>query len=327
MSKIIVTGGAGYIGLVTATILKQNGFIPIIVDNFCTSQKRTLPFETIEVDLADWSATEQAFSKVGSISGVIHFAALALVGESISEPEKFLRNNLQATLNVAQACIKLGCQTLVHSSSCTMYDAPKAQPISELNAIRSVSPYGESKILAERILSQMVQHRGLKVLNLRYFNPAGAIHVDGQWIGENHSPETHLIPLTVKAGLEGGAISIFGSDYDTADGTCVRDFIHIEDLAHAHIAALNFLAAQSESFEDAINLGAGTPVSVLEVIHATEALLGAKITAISAGRRPGDPPYLLADITKAKKLLDWRPERTLDQIIGSHIDFARNSLS
>ena len=246
---VVLSGGAGYIGRCTAEILRQAGYSPVALDNFSTSPRVFSPdLPCHEVDLRDLEATRAALQKIGDACGIIHFAAKAIVSESCDSPETYFRNNLLATLNLAQVAAELGLQSFIHSSSCAVYGVPEVLPMSESLPLHPLSPYGETKLISEQILHHMSQYRGLRVLNLRYFNPAGALPAKG--LGENHSPENHLVPNIVRALMHESPLSVFGTDYATPDGTCIRDFIHIEDLAKAHLAALKYLKDNPSLSED-----------------------------------------------------------------------------
>ncbi len=318
MKRVAVTGGAGYIGRCTAEVLKDQGYQPILIDNFSAGRRAVVGELTcFDVDLTNRENTIAAFKKMGVLEGVIHFAAKALVGESVERPEEYFRNNILATLNVAEATSVCGSPPLVHSSSCAVYGIPKSLPITEATPLGPVSPYGETKRIAEQILTQYVNHRQLRVLNLRYFNPAGSIK--GATLGEAHDPETHLIPNVVLAHLDKKAVTIFGTDYPTPDGTCIRDFIHIEDLVNAHLAAIQFLSKQEQAIDLALNLGAGKGSSVKEVIRTCEEVVGAPIQVVEEARRPGDPPELVASIAKAREILQWEPKRSLKEMLSDHV--------
>lgn len=318
---IVVTGGAGYIGSSVCVALKRRGYSPVILDNFSTSRRPTasLAYPCIEVDLSDWQATQRAWRQLGQVHAVIHFAARALVPESCEQPEMYFRNNFLATLNSAHCAVEGKAQLFVHSSSCAVYGVPKIVPIAEGTPFDPSSPYGESKAVSEQVLKQLSRYRKLRVLNLRYFNPAGAM--DGGLAGESHDPETHLVPNVVKAAFLGKPFIIYGDDYPTPDGTCIRDFIHIEDLVEAHIKALEALERAPLPVQ-AINLGTKRGTSVREVIAAAERVFGKKLTVKVAPRRPGDPPVLVADNELARSTLDWRPQRFIDDMLLSHYQWS-----
>ena len=313
--KIIITGGAGYIGKITSQVLHQQGWSPVILDDYSTSTPwERCPFPLHQVSLLDEDGIKDIFASEGPITGIVHFAAKALVPESCAHPNSYFRNNVVGALNLIEAAHEAGVHQLIHSSTCAVYGVPQTLPITEQSPIAPISPYGESKRMVEEMLRQFHEHWGFSVLNLRYFNPAGALPP----FGEAHNPETHLIPSILRAAKEGGSISVFGDDYQTSDGTCERDYIHVVDLAEAHGKALDFLQKQPSPLFDCINLGAGAPHSVLEVIKITEQITGKPITPTIKPRRAGDPPRLFADISKAKQVLGWQPSRSLEQAISSH---------
>ncbi len=299
--------------------LCRAGVAPVCLDNYSTSQ----PFEDsrvaiFEIDLTDAAALRSVWKKLPPVTGIFHFAARALVSESVEKPAEYFRNNLLATLNLAEIAAERKIP-FVHSSSCAVYGIPPRVPIDETAPLAPISPYGETKRLAEEMLKQFASAQGLRVLNLRYFNPAGAL--DGSHHGEAHEPETHLIPNVLRAGLRGRAVPVFGTDYATPDGSCVRDYIHVEDLIEGHSRALKFLQMQKAGFHDVVNLGSGRGVSVLQVVRAAERILGRALEIDRRPARPGDPPTLIASIEKAKQLLDWSPSRGLDPILQSHLDW------
>ncbi|MCB0417151.1 MAG: UDP-glucose 4-epimerase GalE [Bdellovibrionaceae bacterium] len=313
---ILVTGGAGYIGRCTAYVLAQNGYQPVLIDNFSTGRRAMVGELTcFDLDLTDRKSTLEAFRKSQDVVGVIHLAAKALVGESVEKPYEYLRNNFLSTLNVAEAAAMSGVCVL-HSSSCAVYGVPEKLPILETTPRSPVSPYGAAKAMAEDVLAQFVRHKGLRALNLRYFNPAGSMG-NGQY-GELHEPETHLIPNVVGAFLGGKPIRVFGSDFPTPDGTCVRDYIHIEDLVGAHLVALEKLLAPGSLKVESLNIGSGKGVSVKEVLEAASSVLGGKVPHEMAPRRAGDPAELVADIAQAKAILGWEPKKSLNDMIRDH---------
>lgn len=310
--NILVTGGAGYIGSTTARLIERSGYQPIIYDNLSTghrwaAERRVL----VEADLEDPAALRQVL-KEHKIEAVIHFAAHAYVGESVLHPRKYLRNNVVNTLNLLDAMLDADVRFIVYSSTCATYGVPESIPISEDQSQLPVNPYGETKLFVERVLKAYGRAYGLKWVALRYFNAAGAS--DG--LGECHDPETHLIPLTIQAVLTGVPVTVFGTDYPTKDGTAVRDYIHIDDLARAHLQALEYLVRQGES--RAFNLGTGHGYSVREVIHMVEQVSQKRVPQRTGERRPGDPPVLVADNRAAREVLGWTPQRSsLQEIIGS----------
>ncbi len=322
MPKIVITGGAGYIGGSAAFFLKEKGYTPIVLDNFSTSERfKNSPFNIYEVDLCDFLKTERVWKELGDIYAVFHFAAKALVFESFEKVDEYLANNILATLNVAKLALKYETKFFIHSSSCSVYGLPSEIPIKESAALDPISPYGESKFISERILAQLSKNKGLRVGNLRYFNPAGSIFC-GAW-GEKHKPETHLIPNIVEAAIKNKKFSIFGKDYPTKDGTAIRDLIHIEDLIEAHLKTLKLL--ESEKFKYvSLNIGRGEGFSVKEVLEEARKSLNIDIQAEFLERRPLEPHCLIADTSFSEKILGWRPKRALKDMILSHYNFRIN---
>ncbi len=291
-------------------MLLEAGHEVTVFDNFERGHRAAVHPRAalIEGDLRDQAAIERAMQKAKP-AAVIHFAAYALVGESMAEPENYFNNNVKGGINLAGAMLKANVKKIVFSSTCATYGQPEETPIKESAPQRPTNPYGESKLMLEKILSWHGQIHSLRGIYLRYFNACGA---SGKF-GEDHAPETHLIPNIMKVALgREPALKIYGDDYDTPDGTCIRDYIHIEDLAKAHILALT--AKQTGAF----NLGTGTGYSVQEILEAARRITGRKIPARIMPRRPGDPARLVADATKASTKLAWRPTRSsLQDIISS----------
>jgi len=308
--KILVVGGAGYIGSVCAELLLEEGHGVTIFDNLSEGHRRALDqrAEFIEGDLQDRQSIEKALAKQGP-DAVMHFAASALVGESMQNPSKYFRNNFANGLNLLDAMISAGVGKIIFSSTCAIFGPPERVPIDETTPPRPINPYGESKLAFEKILRWYGEIHGLKFVSLRYFNAAGA----STKFGEDHRVETHLIPSVLKVALgQKPSVEIFGTDYETPDGTCIRDYIHILDLARAHILALN--AANSDFY----NLGTGGGASVREVIDSCRKITGRKIDIVEKPRRPGDPPRLIASSEKIKRELGWKPQfQSLDAIIES----------
>ena len=306
--RIFVTGGAGYIGSVTAELLLDEGHEVAIFDNLIEGHRRAVDSRArfIEGDLADRGQIERALSNTRP-DAVMHFAAYALVPESMRDPSKYFRNNVSNGLNLLDAMLTTGVQRIIFSSTCALFGPPDRVPIDETAPARPANPYGESKLAFEKILRWYDQVHGLKFVCLRYFNAAGAT----EDLGEDHRPETHLIPNVLKVALgQRPSLEIYGTDYETPDGTCIRDYIHIVDLAHAHILALG---ATASGF---YNLGTGGGSSVKEVIAACRKITGRQIDTIEKPRRPGDPPRLIASSEKIKKELGWQPQfQSLDVII------------
>ena len=311
--NILVTGGAGYIGAHCCKELASRGHHPITLDNLVYGHRRAVrwgPF--YEGDLADRKMLDTIFEKE-RIEAVMHFAAFAYVGESMSEPQKYYGNNLRNTIGLLDVMLAHRVKHFIFSSTCATYGDPQYVPIDEEHPRLPISPYGKSKYMIEEILADYSDAYGLQFISLRYFNAAGA-DPEGE-IGEDHTPETHLIPLVLDvAAGRSSAVQVFGADYETEDGTCVRDYIHVSDLAAAHVLALEYLLQSSPS--DFINLGSGTGFTVLQVIEAAESITGRKIRTTAAQRRPGDPPVLLASNDKACRILGWKPRSShLEEII------------
>jgi UDP-arabinose 4-epimerase len=302
--SILIVGGAGYIGSHTAKLIAAAGQQPVIFDNLGSGHRWALKWGVFEEgDLADRAAIDRVLER-HDIDAVIDFAAHIEVGESVRNPRKYFRNNLVNTLNLLDALVDKGVKDIVFSSTAAVYGDPLTVPIPEDHRLLPVSPYGESKLFVERTLRWYGEAYGLRWAALRYFNAAGA-DPDGE-IGEDHAPESHLIPLAIKAALgQRGELQIFGTDYPTPDGTAVRDYIHVVDLAQAHLLALNHLAAGKASF--AANIGTGRGHSVREVIAAVEQVSGRSVPRQEVGRRAGDPPALVADARRVTDLLAFRP--------------------
>ena len=308
--KILVVGGAGYIGSVCAELLLDEGHSVTIFDNLSEGHRRAIDprAELIEGDLQDRQSIEKTLAKQRP-DAVMHFAASALVGESMQNPSKYFRNNIANGLNLLDAMMNVGVGKIVFSSTCAIFGPPERVPIDETTPTRPINPYGESKLAFEKILRWYGEIHGLKFVSLRYFNAAGA----STEFGEDHRVETHLIPNVLKVALgEKQHVEIFGTDYETPDGTCVRDYIHIVDLARAHILALN--SAKSDFY----NLGTGGGASVREVIDSCRKITGREIDIVEKPRRPGDPPRLIASSEKIKRELGWKPQfQSLDALLES----------
>lgn len=302
-SSILVTGGAGYVGSHACKALAAAGLVPVTYDNLSRGHREAVRWgPLVEGDLHDRACLAEAF-RVHRPAAVMHFAAFAYVGESVGDPEMYYRNNVGGTLTLLSAMREAGIGRIVFSSTCATYGNPAEVPIRETTPQRPVNPYGETKLAIERALHWYGAY-GLRAVALRYFNAAGD-DPDGE-IGEDHDPETHLIPLVLRAALgQAGPVSLFGTDYPTPDGTPIRDYIHVVDLADAHVRALRYLAAGGDSA--AFNLGTGHGHSVREVIAAVETASGRAVPQREAARRPGDPPELIADPALAKRTLGWEP--------------------
>lgn len=309
---ILVVGGAGYIGSHAARALRRHGYEVFIYDNLSTGYRFLADgFDLVVGDIAD---NERLAPIMRRVEAVMHFAAFAYVGESVENPRKYFQNNVNAALNLLNTAQECGVRHFVFSSTCAVYGVPAKVPIDESVPREPVNPYGASKLFFEYALEAYSRAYGMNYASLRYFNAAGADE-SGE-IGELHNPETHLIPLALAAASEGGApLRIFGNDYPTPDGTCIRDYIHVNDLAEAHVLALKKLMSDGTSF--ATNLGTGTGYSVREVMMAVEQVTGNKVAYEVAPRRPGDPPALVADASRANELLNWKATRNLQEIVAT----------
>jgi UDP-glucose 4-epimerase len=304
MSNILVTGGAGYIGSHVVKELLRQDYQPIVYDNLQTGHRNAIkdvPF--IEGDLSNQEKLKEIF-RFNSTQAVMHFAADCLVGESVENPLKYFNNNVKNSLQLIETMNEFNLKKIVFSSSAAVYGEPEKIPIPEEHPCLPTNPYGETKWIFEKVLNYFCETGKLNYISLRYFNAAGA-DPEGQ-LGEDHSPETHLIPLVLKAALKGNSISIYGTDYHTADGTCIRDYIHVTDLAHAHILALQGLEEGQNS--GIYNLGNGNGYSVREVIETARKVTGKRISSIDSPRRQGDPPRLVAGSGKIRKELGWAPK-------------------
>ncbi|MBB3268227.1 UDP-arabinose 4-epimerase [Azospirillum sp. OGB3] len=306
MTAVLVTGGAGYVGSHACKALAAAGFLPVTFDSLEHGRRDAVRWgPLLQGDLADRAALDRAFAEHQPVA-VLHFAAYAYVGESVAKPLRYYRNNVAGTLTLLEAMAAAEVGMLVFSSTCATYGAPRVTPIPEDHPQQPVNPYGASKLMVERMIMDVGAASGLRAVILRYFNAAGA-DPEGE-IGENHDPETHLIPLALDAAL--GRIphlTVNGDDYDTPDGTCVRDYIHVSDLADAHVRALRHLLDGGDSV--ALNLGNGQGFSIRQVADAAERVTGRRVPLTVGPRRPGDPPVLVGDARKARALLKWRPQR------------------
>jgi UDP-glucose 4-epimerase len=316
--SILVTGGAGYIGSATVERLRELGRDVVVLDNLVYGHRAAVDADVpfYEGDVGDRELVEQIVRE-HAVEACVHFAAYAYVGESVTDPAKYFSNNTFQTNELLRTLLDSGVNRFVFSSTCATYGDPVRIPIDETHPQKPVNPYGWSKFMTERILESYDAAYGLKFVALRYFNASGAT----ERCGEHHDPETHLIPLTLNvAAGEQPWISVFGNDYDTRDGTCVRDYIHVADLADAHVRALDHLENGGESTH--MNLGNGVGFSVLEVIEAARRVTGKEIAVLAAPRRPGDPSHLIADATKAFELLGWKPQiADIDEIIATAWDW------
>jgi UDP-glucose-4-epimerase GalE len=309
---VLVIGGAGYIGSHTARALKRAGHEVIIFDNLYTGYECLVAgFELVKGDMLDAGALAKVLPRADAI---MHFAAHAYVGESVTNPRKYFHNNVEGGLSLLNAALDAGVKRIIFSSTCAVYGEPARVPIEENTPRQPVNPYGVSKMFFERALEAYDRAYAFRYASLRYFNAAGAD--ESSEIGELHEPETHLIPLALRAaaGL-GPELQVFGSDYPTPDGTCIRDYIHVNDLASAHVKALEHLAAGKESI--ALNVGTGSGASVREVLSAVEEVTGKRVPHRMVPRRPGDPPALVANPAKAQALLQWKATRGLREIVST----------
>jgi UDP-glucose-4-epimerase GalE len=300
--KVLVTGGAGYIGSHTAKALARSGFDPVTLDNLSMGHEWAVRWgPLVRGDLSDRDFVQAAIT-FHRIEAVIHFAAYAYVGESIHAPRKYFQNNVSNTLNLLGAMLDAGVKRIVFSSTCATYGDPLAIPITEDHPQSPVNPYGESKLFVERVLRWYEKAYGLEWMALRYFNVAGA-DVDGE-IGEDHDPETHLVPLAVQVALGlRPELLVFGVDYDTPDGTAVRDYVHVSDVAEAHVRALHYLIGGGRPV--ALNLGSEVGSSIREIVSAVERVSGRRVGTRDVARRAGDPAKLLADASHAVEILGW----------------------
>ncbi len=323
--KILVTGGAGYIGSTVTGYLGENGHKAVVYDNLSHGRRDLLPagVELIEGEVSDRSHLEQIFTAARNdhepFDAVLHFAALIEAGESMQRPEIYFRNNTAATLSLLEAMLACGPRRLVFSSTAAVYGEPQTIPIQEDARLAPTNPYGQSKLLVEQMLTWLNRIHGLQYASLRYFNVAGAAEgPEGVVRGESHEPESHLIPLILDVALgRRASIRIYGEDYPTPDGTCIRDYIHVSDLADAHLLALAALAAESAPKDPLIyNLGNGQGFSVRDVLESARRVTGHPIPAEIHPRRPGDPAVLVASSAKAMRELGWKPRYTqLDDIV------------
>lgn len=319
--KILVTGGAGYIGSHTAKRLAANGYEPICFDNLSTGHREFVKWGPLELgNLHDTQTLIDVLNKYKPIA-VIHFAANAYVGESVQDPFKYYKNNVGGTLSLLEAMQKTNIRSIVFSSTCATYGIPDLHLIDESCPQNPINPYGQSKLMIEKILIDLAKQRKISQISLRYFNAAGA-DKDCE-IGEWHEPETHLIPLAINSALKGSILNVFGTDFSTPDGTAVRDYIHVEDLAEAHIKAVEKLRSGIES--ECINLGTGRGYSVKEIITAINEL-NMKVNFKNTTRREGDPAFLVANPKKANNLLGWVPEKSLiKNILESAINWHKKN--
>lgn len=322
MKNILVTGGAGYIGSHTVRKLKEAGYNPIIFDNLSNGHREAVKgFNFVQGDILDREILEKTI-KTKKIEAIVHFAGFIEVGESVKDPEKYFKNNILGSFNLISACKDSKVNKIVFSSSAAVYGSPERTPIQEDDTKKPTNPYGFTKLAVEEILNDFDIAYGTKSVSLRYFNAAGATNSDE--IGEDHDPETHLIPRIIKYAL--GQIKdfkVFGDDYKTKDGTCIRDYVHVDDLADAHVLAVEYLAKNNKS--EVFNLGSENGFSVKQVIETVGEASGHKIPYKIGPRRKGDPGILLASNKKAKKILGWNPQKsTLKNIVESAWKWHKN---
>jgi UDP-glucose 4-epimerase len=316
-ATILVTGGAGYIGSHAVLALTKAGYEVIVLDNLSYGHRelveQVLKVKLIVGDISDRALLDQLFT-THNITAVMHFAAFIAVGESVTDPAKYYQNNVTGTLTLLEAMVAASINKFVFSSTCALYGVPKTVPLVEDHPQDPISPYATTKWMVERILSDFDQAYDLKSVSFRYFNAAGADPTG--LLGEDHAPETHLIPLVLFAALgKRESVSIFGTDYSTRDGTCIRDYIHVTDLAQAHVLGLEYLLKGGDSA--AFNLGNGSGFSVREVIETTKEITGKDIKIVECDRRPGDPPILVGSSDKARNVLGWHPQYpNLDDIVA-----------
>ena len=321
---ILVTGGAGYIGSHVCKSLAAEGFNPVAVDCLSHGHESAVKWGPLErVDLTD-DARLKTVIKQHQPVGVMHFADLCDVGESVLDPAKYYHNNLMGSLNLLRGMLDRGIHAIIFSSSCAIYGVPEKIPISETQARVPVTPYGVSKLVVEHMLRDFSMAYGIRYVCLRYFNAAGA-DPEGE-IGENHQPESHVIPLAIKTALgQRRYLEVFGTDYETPDGTAVRDYVHVSDLASAHVLALRYLLEGGPS--TALNLGTGRGHSVKQIVAAVERLSGRAVPVKEGPRRTGDPSILVADASEALKVLAWTPKHgALDDIIATALNWHRKPL-
>jgi UDP-arabinose 4-epimerase len=310
--SVLVTGGAGYVGSHACKALARAGHVPITLDNLRQGHRWAVQWgPLVEGDVGDQAVVRRTIQEYG-ITAVMHFAAHAYVGESMQAPGKYFHNNVAQTIRLLEVMRECDVNMLVFSSTCATYGVPQTSPIDETHPQVPVNPYGESKLFVEKILRWYGEAHGLRTVALRYFNAAGA-DLDGE-IGEQHDPETHLIPLAIMTALgQRAQLDVYGTDYPTPDGTAIRDYVHVADLAAAHLLALDYLADGGSS--TALNLGTEQGCSVLEVVNTVARVSGSPIALRKAPRRPGDPPYLVANATRAREMLGWLPKLSRLHII------------
>ncbi|NCZ56925.1 MAG: UDP-glucose 4-epimerase GalE [Actinobacteria bacterium] len=308
--KILVTGGAGYIGSHAVEILKNSGHDVTVLDDCSTGHVDSLP-PTVRFVQGSLLDSEMVARALKGCEAVMHFAGKSLVGESVEKPDLYRKVNVDGTKVLLDQMNIAGIKKIVFSSSAATYGEPESSPVSETAQCAPTNPYGQTKLAIERELTTVAQTQGFAAVSLRYFNVAGALQTQRGWLAERHDPETHLIPNALRATSD-SPLRIFGRDWNTPDGTCVRDYVHIIDLIDAHVRALKFL---SPSEHHVFNIGSGTGYSVAQVVAAVSRVKNNNLPTVDAPRRAGDPAVLVANIDKAEMILNWRPERSLDQMV------------
>jgi UDP-glucose-4-epimerase GalE len=310
--RVLVTGGSGYVGSHAVRALAEAGHTVLVYDNFSTGHRAlSRGFDCVEGDIADTALLGTVLRRADA---VMHFAACAYVGESVANPRKYFKNNVESALKLLDAVLTSDVRVFVFSSTCATYGVPKELPISESTEKNPINPYGATKLFLEHALAAYSVSHKLRAVSLRYFNAAGA-HANGM-IGEFHDPETHIIPLALRAALgTAPPLTVFGQNHPTPDGTCIRDFIHVSDLASAHVRALEYLAAGGETIS--LNLGTGRGTSIADLLATIRQVTGRDVPHIYSGPRPGDPPILYADPSRAHQLLQWRAHNDLRDILVS----------
>lgn len=311
MSRILVTGGAGYIGSTTVALLIQRGYDVTVLDDCSTGHADSVPAQATfyQGSILDGEIVRKALS---GCDAVIHFAAKSLVGESVEKPDLYRNNNVGGSQVLFDEMDGAGIARIVVSSSAATYGDSKIQPILETHKAHPTNPYGETKLMVDNLLIDLCAEENFAAISLRYFNVAGAMKTETGWLAERHNPETHLIPNVLKATSD-NPLKIFGADWETKDGTCIRDYVHVVDLADAHLRAL---AALKDGAHEIVNLGSGGGYSVREVVTTASKVVGYEIPSVDVARRAGDPAVLIASIEKAKSLLDWTPTRDLESMIS-----------
>jgi len=322
LATILVTGGAGYIGSHTRYFLQKQGYRVIVVDSLERGYREAVPDDILRVMNLHETEKLTALLRDEKVDAVIHFAAYIAVGESTKVPDKYFSNNVCGSMSLFEAMLQANVKKLVFSSTAAAYGTPQRVPITENEPYAPINPYGESKVMVEKILDWLDKYQEFRSIRLRYFNACGAEPEAG--LGERHDPETHLIPLILRAVQTGKPVTIFGDDYPTEDGTCIRDYIHVSDLAEAHIFALEHLLKGGGS--EVFNVGTGSGQSVKQVLSAVERVTGKKVPFEMGPRREGDPASLVADSTKLQTQLGWKPKRAdLDRIVSDAWQFAQMS--